>query len=86
MAEMRHADVDAPADAAQPAPAIRVVASPLLTVAVVLVPLAVTAVLIAFHFFEGDPMLGSGLAAVVVGFVVFLVFASPSRRSSGPSS
>lgn len=76
MAEMPHADVDAPADAAQPAPAIRVFASPLLTVAVVLVPVAVTAVLIAFRFFEGDPMLGSGLAAVVVGFVVFLVFAS----------
>jgi hypothetical protein len=40
------------------------------------VPVITTAALLAFGFFPGDPMLASGLGSVVVGFVVFLLFAS----------
>jgi hypothetical protein len=43
---------------------------------VVAVPVLTTGALVAFQFFPGDPMLASGLGAVVVGFVVFLLFAS----------
>jgi hypothetical protein len=41
---------------------------------VVLVPLVTTLVLAYYQFFQDDPMLATGLGAVVVGFVVFLLF------------
>jgi zinc transporter ZupT len=87
MAEIPHTGVGTPSDPQQARPAIRVFASPVLQGAVVLVPVAVTAVLVAFRSFEGDPMLATGLAAVVAGFVVFLVFASrvPGASSSSDS-
>ena len=61
---------------AQPEPAIRVFVRRELLWLVCAVPILTTAALVAFGFFQGDPMLASGLAAVVVGFVVFLLFAA----------
>jgi len=42
---------------------------------VVSVPILTTVALVYYRLFPEDPMLASGLAAVVVGFVVFLIFA-----------
>lgn len=57
-------------------PTVRVFSDGRLFVLVAAVPILTTAVLVALRFVPGDPMLATGLGAVVIGFVVFLVFAS----------
>jgi hypothetical protein len=59
---------------AYPQDRIRVFRDPRLLAVVAIVPVLTTAALIAFRFFPGDPMLATGLGAVMVGFGVFLVF------------
>lgn len=54
---------------------VEVFRPPLLLAFIALVPVITTLVLASYRFFQDDPMLGTGLGAVVVGFVVFLLFA-----------